>query len=174
MKYAKRNGLAGREFDSFAALEAHLAEWMAQVDQREHGTTHEAPAVRFEREERHALRPLPQRPPVARERRVARKVANDALVDIDTVRYSVPHRLVKQSVEVLVGEDQVTIFHGQQVVARHRRSMEPHSKVIDPAHYEGLWRLPAQGWTAPTGGKELAEYGRSLSDYAAIVEGRAA
>ena len=68
----------------------------------------------------------------------------------------------------------MTIFHGQQVVARHRRSMEPHSKVVDPAHYEGLWRLPAQAGTAPTGGKELAEYGRSLSEYAAIVEGRAA
>lgn len=174
VKYAKRNRLAGREFESFAALEAHLVEWMAMVDQREHGTTHEAPALRFERDERYVLRPLTRRPPVARERRVTRKVANDSLVDIDTVRYSVPHRLVKQSVEVLVGEQQVTIFHGSEVVARHERSMEPHSKIIDPAHYEGLWRTPAQVEAAPTGGKELAEYGRSLSDYADIVEGRAA
>jgi hypothetical protein len=30
--------------------------------------------------------------------------ANDALVDVDTVRYSVPHRLVRTDVEVLVGE----------------------------------------------------------------------
>jgi len=174
VKYAKRNGLAGREFESFAALETHLVEWMALADQREHGTTHEAPAVRFERDERHALRPLPLRPPVARERRVTRKVANDSLVDVDTVRYSVPHQLVKQSVEVLVGDSQVTIFLGREVVARHARSTEPHSKVTDPAHYEGLWRTPAQTEVAPSGGKELAEYGRSLSEYADVVEGRAA
>lgn len=174
VKYAKRNGLAGREFESFAALEAHLAEWMAVVDQREHGTTHEAPAARFERDERHALRPLPLRPPVAREKRLRRKVANDALVDVDTVRYSVPHRLVKQSVEVLVGESQVTIFQGSKVVARHERSFEPHSKVVDPSHYEGLWRMPTNHEPAPNTEKALAEYGRSLADYAEIVEGRAA
>ncbi|HEY3488742.1 MAG TPA: IS21 family transposase [Candidatus Deferrimicrobiaceae bacterium] len=174
VKYAKRNGLAGRDFESFAALEAHLAEWMLLADQREHGTTHEAPALRFERDERHALRPLPVRPPVARERRLTRKVANDALVDVNTVRYSVPHRLVKQSVEVLVGESQVTIFHGQAVVARHARSFEPHSKVVEPSHYEGLWRTPVEPEPPPSGGQALAEYGRSLSDYAEVVEGKAA
>jgi hypothetical protein len=174
VKYAKRNGLAGREFESFAGLEAHVVDWMALADQREHGTTHEAPALRFERDERQALRPLPLRPPVARDRKVTRKVANDALVDVDTVRYSVPHRLVKEHVEVLVGETQVTIFHGQEVVARHARSFEPYSKVVDPAHYDGLWRTPAPTDAPPSGGKELADYGRSLADYAAVVEGKAA
>jgi transposase len=174
VKYVKRNGLAGREFESFAALEAHLGEWLALADQREHGTTHEAPAFRFERDERNALRPLPARPPVARDRRLVREVANDALVDVDTVRYSVPHRLVKERVEVQIGELQVTIFYGQAVVARHARSFEPHSKVIDPAHYEGLWRPATQTEAPPSGGKQLAEYGRSLAEYAAVVEGEVA
>ncbi|MDX9724213.1 MAG: IS21 family transposase [Myxococcota bacterium] len=174
VKYVKRNGLAGREFENFAALEAHLAEWMVLADQRLHGTTHEAPALRFERDEKHALRPLPSRPPVARDRRLVRKVANDALVDVDTVRYSVPHRLVKERVEVNVGESLVTVFHGQKEVARHTRSFEPHSKVVDPSHYEGLWRPAARTDTTPSGGKVLKEYGRSLTEYAAVVEGKAA
>src|SRR5438552_358458 len=34
VKFVKRNGLAEQAFDSFAALEAHLAAWMAMADAR--------------------------------------------------------------------------------------------------------------------------------------------
>jgi transposase len=38
--YVKRNAIAGRRFESFAALEAHLAQWTREVaDVRIHGTT---------------------------------------------------------------------------------------------------------------------------------------
>ena len=48
--YVKRNAVAGRSFESFAALEAHLARWTREVaDVRVHGTTGEAPAVTAER-----------------------------------------------------------------------------------------------------------------------------
>jgi transposase len=88
VKYVKRNGIAGRQFESFAHLEAHLAEWQLGADQRVLGTTHERPVERFER-------PLPARPLPTHGRKLQRRVANDAFVDIDTVRYSVPHRLVR-------------------------------------------------------------------------------
>src|SRR6185312_13179330 len=56
--YVKKNAIAGRCFESWAALEAHLAAWMRDIaDQREHGTTGIAPAERFADEAR-ALRPL--------------------------------------------------------------------------------------------------------------------
>jgi hypothetical protein len=48
----KRNAVAGRAFDSFAALEAHLAAWVRDIaDARVHGTTGEVPRERFAREE---------------------------------------------------------------------------------------------------------------------------
>jgi hypothetical protein len=60
--YVKRNAVAGRAFESFAALEAHLARWTREVaDVRVHGTTGEAPAKRFARGEARAhprARPL--------------------------------------------------------------------------------------------------------------------
>jgi transposase len=171
VKYVKRNALAGRAFESFAALEAQLAGWMVEADQREHGTTHEAPILRFEREERAALRPLPARPLPRREQRLRRRVAHDAFVDVETVRYSVPHRLVRDHVEVAVGDLEVRIFHGTDLVAVHARSFEPYARVIDPAHYAGLWRLPRGAETEPeieTGA--LAHLGRSLADYAAAIE----
>lgn len=40
-----------------------------------------------------------------RDRRVKRRVSTDCFVDIDTIRCSVPHGLVKRAVEVLVGLD---------------------------------------------------------------------
>jgi transposase len=170
VKYVKRNGLAEREFASFEALEAHLAAWMVEADQRIHGTTHERPLERFERDERHALRPLPARPVPVREQRLRRRVAHDALVDVDTVRYSVPHRLVRDNVEVALGEREVRIYHGRELVARHERSFEPHARVIDKAHYEGLWRTrPAPIASVPSQ-SPLEALGRSLADYAAVLQ----
>jgi transposase len=170
VKYVKRNALAEREFASFADLEAHLLAWMVEADGRIHGTTHEPPIVRFERDERQALRPLPARPVPVREQRLRRRVANDALVDVDTVRYSVPHRLVRETVEVALGEREVRIYRGTELVARHARSFEPHARVIDKAHYEGLWRTKPAPVAATPPPSPLEAMGRRLSDYAAVLE----
>lgn len=171
VKYVKRNALAGRSFESFDELTAHLAVWMGLADEREHGTTHEKPRVRYERDERAALRPLPLRPRPARRQLLSRRVANDALVDIDTIRYSVPHRLVRAHVEVQLGEDEVRIFYGAELVATHRRSVEPHARVIDPSHWAGLWK---QEITEPPAESPLKALGRSLQDYADLIERGAA
>jgi transposase len=168
VKYVKRNGLADLAFPSFAALEAHLAAWLVTADQRVHGTTHETPLARFEREERAALRPLPVYVGPRREQRVGRRVAHDALVDVDTVRYSVPHRFVRDHVEVALDHDTVRIFHGTTLIATHRRSCEPYSRVVDPAHWAGLWRVASAPREATA---SLAQLGRSLDDYAAVVGG---
>ena len=169
VKYTKRNGLAEQDFESFAALETHLAAWMVTADQRIHGTTQEAPIVRFDRDERQALRPLPIRALPRREQRLRRRVANDAFIDVDTVRYSVPHRLVRDYVDVLIEEQHVRIVYGATVVAMHRRSFEPFDRVIDPAHFAGLWRPAAVSGDVTT----LAALGRDLADYAAVIAGGA-
>ena len=153
VKYVKRNGLAGLAFASFAALETHLA----RVDDPSpisgvHGTTHEAPMVRFEREERAALRPLPLRALPRREQRLRRRVATDAFVDVDTVRYSVPHRLVRDHVDVVLDEQTVRIFHGTTVVATHRARASP-----SPA-----WSTPRTcGPVAPAAGAREPPAGHS-------------
>lgn len=170
VKYAKRNGLAGRRFASFAELERHLAAWCARVDTRVHKTTHERPTERFEAAERAALQPLPSSCLVTRDRRLGRRVSADSFVDVDTVRYSVPHRLVRDRVEVLVREDSVRIFHGTTLVAEHRRSSEPHTTVIDRSHLDGLWRRVATSPSQPEA-SPLQALGRSLDDYAAVVGG---
>jgi transposase len=166
VKFVKRNALAGRTFESFAALELHLALWMDEADQRVHGTTHERPCDRFVREERAALRPLPARPLPRREQRLRRRVASDAFVDVETVRYSVPYQLVRDHVDVAIDEQTVRIFHGTALVATHARSREPFARVVEPAHLAGLWRVttPREPVDAT-----LAALGRSLAEYEAVV-----
>lgn len=164
--YVKRNAIAGLSFESFAALEAHLARWILDADQRLHGTTHERPVDRFERDERAALRALPSTAIPVRERRVRRRVASDCFVDVDTIRYSVPHRFVHRSVEVLVGDHEVVVFDGATVIARHMRHAEPHQRIVDPSHFDGIYRQRVE-IVAPS------PIGRSLDVYAACVGGDA-
>lgn len=164
--YVKRNAIAGLSFASFAALEAHLSQWIVGADQRVHGTTHERPCERFDRDERAALLPLPSPVIAVRERRISRRVATDCFVDVDTIRYSVPHRLVRCTVEVLVGEKDVVVFEGRIEVARHPRHTEPHQRVADPRHFEGIFRQRDHAEVIAS-----SPIGRSLADYADCVGG---
>lgn len=174
VKYLKRNGIAGRGFDDLADLKCHLEQWMLAADARMHGTTHRRPIDLFEEAERAALRPLPAPGLDVTTQRLDRSVANDFHVDIDTTRYSVPHRLARASVQVRQTADEVIIWHQGQEVARHRRSLVPHGRITDPAHVVGLFRPVGELAAAPENGvSPLSRYGRSLADYAAFVGGAA-
>lgn len=141
VKYVKRNAIAGRCFADFAALEAHLVAWMSLADRRIHGTTHRQPIDMFEQAERSALRPL--RPALdVTTQRLRRVVANDCFVDVDTVRYSVPHRLVGKTLDVRMTGSEVIVEHAGVEVARHPRCSDAHTRVSRPEHFEGVFRRP--------------------------------
>jgi transposase len=170
--YVKHNALAGRSFVTFEALQNHLAKWIVAVaDQRIHGTTNEQPIIRFERDERQALRPLPARPLAVRTRRLPRRVSADCFVDIDTIRYSVPHRHVREHVEVVVGPERVEVWLRGTRIASHARSFEPGAWVRDPAHFQGLYRPETTSTTVPTSVSPPNPVARPLSAYTAVVEG---
>lgn len=165
VKFIKRNALAGRSFPSFAALEEHLSTWMSRVDERIHGTTHARPSSRFEREGL-ALLPLPSATVRVRaERRLKRRVSNDAFVDVDTVRYSVPVVFVRRHVDVVLVDDRVRVMADGKAIADHAKCAEPHHLVEDVAHREGLYRSSSTSTSASNN-----EFARPLSDYASIIE----
>jgi Integrase core domain len=137
--YVKRNAIAGRSFASWAALEAHLVWWMREVaDVRVHGTTGEAPLVRFEREEAAALRPLGGRPPFRQVRELTRRVQNDGCVDVDTNHYSVPWRLIGAQVSVVVSGGEVQVLHAGAEIARHGERRGRRERAVDRAHLHGI------------------------------------
>ena len=173
--YVKRNAIAGRGFASWAALEAHLAWWMREVaDRRVHGTTGEAPIVRFEREERQALRPLGGRPPFRQLRELVRCVQNDGCVDVDTNHYSVPWRLIGAQVGVVVAGGEVRISHAGAEVARHGQRQGRRERAVDRAHLRGIvvgdGRAPQAGgaMAAVVPGADLL---RPLAEYERVAGG---
>jgi transposase len=136
--YVKRNAIAGHGFDSLEALHAHVARWMREIaDTRVHGTTGEPPVVRFEREAA-ALKPLPAKAPFLQVRELNRRVHTDACIELDTNRYSVPWKLIGESVTVIVAERQVRVLYAGQEVACHAQSPLRRATVIDRRHLAGI------------------------------------
>jgi transposase len=137
--YVKHNAIAGHGFASWAALEAHLSWWMREIaDVRIHGTTGEPPLVRFQRDEATALRPIDGRPAFWQMRELMRRVQADCAVEIDANSYSVPWRLIGESVQVVVSDGRVRILHAGQEVAAHAETTGRHQRVIDPTHFQGV------------------------------------
>ena len=137
--YVKHNAIAGHSFDSLEALHAHLAYWMREIaDRRVHGTTGEVPLERFERMERAALKPLPQLVPFLQVRELVRRVHTDACVELDTNRYSVPWRLIGESVTVVVAERMVRVLYAGREVACHAQSPLRRANIIERAHLAGI------------------------------------
>jgi len=137
VKYLKRNFLPGRNFIDIEDLSAQLAEWSATIaDQRVHGTTHEVPLARFERE-RPALVPTRGQPSFALGARFSRIVADDYLVSFRGNRYSVPFQLIGQTVEVQRGEDGLSFYHRDRLIARHELGTGAAQMHILPEHGPG-------------------------------------
>lgn len=137
VKYFRRNFLPGRSFVDLPDFREQLAHWSSDVaDVRVHGTTHERPLDRFQRERPHLV-PLHGQPSFRLEARQPRIVADDYLVNLDTNRYSVPFQLIGQTVEVLRRQGRVRILHRGVLVADHLELPGNHQILIDPAHGPG-------------------------------------
>jgi len=147
--YVKHNAIAGHAFASWSALEGHLDRWMREIaDSRIHGTTGEAPIARFLRDEAKALRPLDGRPPFGQTRELIRRVQADATVELDTSAYSVPWRLIGETVEVVVAGGRVSIRHRGDEVASHGEAIGRRQRVIAAGHHQpaAIGHGRAAGW----------------------------
>jgi transposase len=178
VKYVKRNALAGRRFDTLEELNAWLMRWSSTIaDERVHGTTHEIPRERFDRDERMTMIAVDRRPPSRECRALQRQVATDGYVSVETNRYPVPYAWCGAEVDVQLDETSMRIVHGEESIVyereagRHRvvrwsgeprrlpRSVGPPQRRTDPPQYDPSW---------------LASIGevnaRPLDAYAAVVE----
>jgi hypothetical protein len=168
--YVKKNAIAGRRFETWAAFEAHLDRWTREVaDQREHGTTGVAPAERFAAEAG-ALRPLSGRVAFGQLRDLVRKVQADCAIDLDTNSYSVPWRLIGESVQVVVLAGRVIIRHAGQVVADHALNGGRRQRIVDRSHFVGIAGVEGPVRLTPI---EIAPAAllRPLAEYEAVAGG---
>lgn len=140
VKYVKQDALYGETFRDEAELRAHLQQWLDEVaNMRTHGTTGQAPRIRFEADERAHLHPYLTPGCVARgnEDRVERKVDKTGLISWKANKYSVP--MAYQQGRVGVGEEgtQLNIhdLESGEPVAVHPLSATKGQVVRNTDHY---------------------------------------
>ena len=143
------------------------------ADLRGHGTTGEAPLVRFQRDEAAALKALDGRPPFRQVRELTRRVQADCAVAVDGNSYSVPWRLIPgsspgtESVRLVVADG----HHAGVEVAVHAETTGRRQRIVDPAHFHGV-----AGLARPVSPPEAAaavppELLRPLAEYERVAGG---
>lgn len=135
--YARRNFMVPVPvFESFAALNAHLADCCRKRrSERLRGHT-ETIGERLERDLAALRRPLP--PPYDACEKVSTRVSSLSLVRYRLNDYSVPTSFGHREVIVRGYVHEVVIACGTEVIARHPRSYEREDFVFDPLHYLAL------------------------------------
>ena len=149
VKYVKRAFLPLREFRSLADANRQLTEWvLGEAGNRCHGTTREKPLTRFREAEKALLQALPDVPPqLAVWAKV--KVHRDAHIQFDQCLYSVPFRLMGQTLWLKATDQLVTLYRDQEPVASHPRQTHPGARATLQDHLppEALaWNLQDTQW----------------------------
>ncbi len=157
-------------FFSLGALNARIAELVADLNGRRMRLYQASRRELFERLDRPALRPLPAEPFVYGEWKLAR-VNIDYHVELHGHYYSVPHPLVHERVDVRLTAATVEVFHRGQRVAAHLRSdaRGRHTTVPDhmpKAHQRHLEWTPSRitAWAATIGPQTAALVQAILAD----------
>jgi transposase len=125
----------------------------------------------FSEHEAPLLRPLPGHPYRYR-RHTSAQVHIDYHVEVERHRYSVPYRLIGESVEVFIDRRTVEIYHKGERVALHLRSQETGRATTDAAHMPSTHREWAawtpkrmESWAATTGPACAAFVARIMAGY---------
>lgn len=145
VKYVKRNGLQGRQFNSLEEENEFLLDWETRIaDTRIHGTTKQQVSKLFEEVERATLSPLPiERFPSFEEGK--HKVHRDGHVQVQGAYYSVPTEYFRREVWVRWDSRLVRIFNHQlQEVRVHVKQpkgcFSTHPADIPPEKISGIER----------------------------------
>jgi hypothetical protein len=103
-------------------------------------------------------------------RDLVRKVRPDCAIDLDTNSYSVPWRLVGETVQVVVLAGRVIVRHAGEVVADHPVCDGRRQRIVDRAHLAGLVgsEIPPVALSQPAPPPALL---RPLAEYEAVAGG---
>ena len=141
----------GRRFSTLLELNTQSARWRDDVaNNRVHEVTGKIPSLVFLHEERPQLLPLTARP-FDTDDVMTCEVTKTFRIRFDRNAYSVPWRLVGQTVLVRGNDDSVTVFLGPKPVARHPRCWDAGKDIKTDAHETGLLEQKprAAGGTLP-------------------------
>jgi Mu transposase-like protein len=103
-------------------------------------------------------------------RDLVRRVQPDCAIDLDTNSYSVPWRLIGETVQVVVCAGRVVVRHAGAVVADHALCQGRRERIVDRQHLIGVTGAagPIRTPLPPKGTPDLL---RPLAEYEAVVGG---
>lgn len=140
VKFVKQNFLLGRTFYDDAHLAAECSAWLHQVNVVRPSDATDCPPAVLLPSEQAKFGPLPA---VAHDYGFfdTVKVSRESLVSIATNRYSVPVHLVGLVLTVRIHPTRIALYHGDTLVATHRRHTGRHARIVEPAHYEPVFAV---------------------------------
>jgi transposase len=131
----------GRRFVDLLDLNMQAFRWRDDfANNRRHEETGKVPSLVFRHEEQRQLKPIPPTPFDVDDVDTV-TVTKTFRVSFDRNRYSVPWRLVSQTVLVRADDDAIGIFLGSKRVAAHLRSWKVGENLEHPSHRDGLLKL---------------------------------
>jgi len=153
-------------FFSLAALNARIAELLADLNARPMRLYRASRRDLFERLDQPALRALPAETFVYSEWKVGARVNIDYHIELHGHYYSVPYALIHEHVEARLTATNVEIFHRGQRIAAHARSPVRGQHTTDPAHMPKAHQRHLE-WTP----SRLIDWARTIGPQtAALVE----
>jgi transposase len=145
--FVKSNFLAGREEifappTELAFVNHQCAQWLAEVNRRIHGTTHQRPCDLLA-EERSQLLPLPAHPyDIALKKSIY--ADRQAFVHFQTNLYSVPPEAVGKPLTFKATPYRIEIYHHEVLVASHDRAFGKYRVFEKPEHRQAILRQKRQ------------------------------
>ena len=149
--------LRHRRFFSLAELNGAIRELVTDLNDRPMRHLGTSRRALFEALERPALLPLPAEPYVYAEWRRCR-AGLDYHVEVHGHFYSVPYRLMRETIEARITDQSIELFHGGVRVAAHLRNPRQHRHTTIPEHMPSAHRRYAE-WTPTRLLREAAAIG---------------
>ena len=169
--YVKGNFWPTARFADLPDLNRQARVWLDTVaNVRIHGTTHERPDVRWEKE-KPILQALPGRERLVPFLREDRLVGRDGYVSWDRSHYGVPWTFAAKTVQVQAGHGVVELFSADERIAVHPMATRAAQRLTLPGQWAGLPigenkpRKEVLGLEQPA----IEVYRRPLSAYEALV-----
>jgi transposase len=132
--FVRSRFVPGRRFTSLLDLNRQATAWRDEfANNRIHEETQKVPALVYRHEEQKLLRPLPDAHFELHDLETA-TVTKLFRVGFDRNTYSVPPRLVAQTVLIRADDDTVALYLGPKQVAHYSRSWDIGEDIEDPAH----------------------------------------
>ena len=133
--YVKDNFFPGRSFTDLEDLNRQALNWCRKADSKVHGTTGKIPLRELSAEQ---LQELPPRKVMDRYRWELRKVTREGFVSFDGIRYGVPWQYSGKEVQVRLHNDEIEIYYGEVLIAKHAAQYVSGRIIWLPGQYKGL------------------------------------